>query len=260
MPVSGGIMKIFYFTATGNSLHVAKKIGGKLLSIPQMIKEGRSEFEDESIGFVYPCYGFAMPRLVEKFILKSKFKAGYFFAVMTYGNIAANGLQYMEKVAAKAGIRFNYTNEIIMVDNYLPIFDMDKQLEGEENKNIEPNIYLITSDIKTRKNYLTRKNPLINIAAKPVTMFTKRMVDNIDENFIINNNCTRCAACAKVCPKNNIVMNNKPQYLHKCDYCMACIQLCRFNAIHLKKEKNPAARFKNYNIEISEIIAANNQQ
>lgn len=28
-------MKIFYFTATGNSLAVAKKIGGELISIPQ---------------------------------------------------------------------------------------------------------------------------------------------------------------------------------------------------------------------------------
>lgn len=253
-------MKTFYFTATGNSLHVAKKIGGELLSIAQMMKEKRFEFEGESIGFVYPCYGLGMPRIVEEFILKSKFKANYFFAVMTYGNMSANGLQYMEKIGKKAGISFNYTNELIMIDNFLPVFDMEKQLAGEEKKNIEPNIYLITSDIKTRKNYLTRKNPLINIFAKPVNMFTKKMVDKIDDNFIINANCTRCGTCLKVCPKHNIVMENKPQYLHKCDYCMACIHLCPVNAISLKKEKNRAARFKNYNIETSEIIKANNQQ
>ncbi len=28
-------MKILYFTATGNCLHVAKQLGGELLSIPQ---------------------------------------------------------------------------------------------------------------------------------------------------------------------------------------------------------------------------------
>ncbi|SPW87228.1 Uncharacterised protein [Enterococcus faecium] len=32
-------MTILYFTATGNSLYVAKRLGGKLISIPQMIKE-----------------------------------------------------------------------------------------------------------------------------------------------------------------------------------------------------------------------------
>ena len=32
-------MKIFYYTATGNSLDVAKRIGGQLYSIPQLLKE-----------------------------------------------------------------------------------------------------------------------------------------------------------------------------------------------------------------------------
>lgn len=32
-------MTICYFTATGNSLYVAKRIGGTLLSIPKLMKE-----------------------------------------------------------------------------------------------------------------------------------------------------------------------------------------------------------------------------
>ena len=31
-------MKIFYFTATGNSLYVAKRFGGELYSIPKVLK------------------------------------------------------------------------------------------------------------------------------------------------------------------------------------------------------------------------------
>ena len=251
-------MKTFYFTATGNSLHVAKKIGGELLSIPRMLKEKRFEFEDEAVGFVYPCYGFGLPRLVEEFILKSEFKADYFFAVMTYGNMSGNGLHYLEKTAAKAGVKFNYANEILMTDNCLHVFDMKKQLEKEDGKNIEPNIRLIESDVKIRKNYIKRKSLLVNLLSKPVNFYVKRMVDDIDKNFIVGDNCTKCAVCSKVCPKNNIVIKEKPRYLHKCDYCMACAQLCPANAIRHKKEKNPA-RFKNYNITLNEIIAANNQ-
>jgi Protein involved in ribonucleotide reduction len=62
-------MKVFYFTATGNSLYVAKRIGGKLYSIPQMIKEHKYEFEDDAIGFVFPCYVFGLPRLVRDFVI-----------------------------------------------------------------------------------------------------------------------------------------------------------------------------------------------
>ncbi len=36
-------MKILYFSATGNSLYVAKCLGGELLSILQMVKQGKIE-------------------------------------------------------------------------------------------------------------------------------------------------------------------------------------------------------------------------
>lgn len=47
-------MKILYFTATGNSLAVAKKLGGELISIPQAIKNNQYEIKDDVIGFVFP--------------------------------------------------------------------------------------------------------------------------------------------------------------------------------------------------------------
>lgn len=34
-------MKILYFTATGNSLYVAKSFGDEYYSIPKLIKEGQ---------------------------------------------------------------------------------------------------------------------------------------------------------------------------------------------------------------------------
>ena len=43
---------VFYFTATGNSLFVAKALGTELVSIPQAIKDGKLEYEADEIGFV----------------------------------------------------------------------------------------------------------------------------------------------------------------------------------------------------------------
>lgn len=53
-------MKILYFTATGNNLYIAKRLGGELYSIPKLIKEGKYEFEDEKIGIVFPAYGWSV--------------------------------------------------------------------------------------------------------------------------------------------------------------------------------------------------------
>lgn len=250
-------MKIFYFTGTGNSLYIAKSIGGEIHSIPRVLKEGTKEFRDDAIGFVFPCYSFGLPRMVKDFILGSKFQADYYFAVMTYGNMAGAGLKHMEEIGAKAGIQFNYTNEILMIDNWLPGFDTQVQLQKEEQKNIESSLKKIVQDIRARKNLLTRKGIALNTVSRLIRLTYNLLIDNADKKFIVRDNCNMCRICEKVCPKNNIVVENKPRFLHRCDSCYACIHHCPQNAIHLRSEKSNA-RFINQNIMLKEIIDSNN--
>ena len=61
-------MKILYFTASGNCLAVAKRFDAKLLSIPQLIKEGKYDIEDDAIGIIYPVYGLAVPEIVKRYL------------------------------------------------------------------------------------------------------------------------------------------------------------------------------------------------
>ena len=57
---------IFYFTATGNSLFVARELGGKnIISIPQALKKGELVYEADEIGIVYPVYCHMPPNLVK---------------------------------------------------------------------------------------------------------------------------------------------------------------------------------------------------
>lgn len=253
-------MKLFYFTATGNSLHVAKRIGGELYSIPQMIKEGKYEFEDEAIGFVYPCHAFGMARLVDDFVKKSKLKADYFFSIMTYGGKSASGLHQMERVAAEAGIRFNYTNEILMVDNFLLTFKIEDEIKNKDQKEIEERLDQIGVDIRARKNHLIRKG----IPSDVISKYGRRLADRLSYNFAykrfqVNDHCNGCKICAQVCPVKNIHVTEKPEFSHQCEVCFACIHHCPQNAIHLKSERSQA-RFINQNIKLKEIIDANQQE
>lgn len=251
-------MKTFYFTATGNSLYVAKRIGGELYSIPQLIKQGKLEFEDEAIGFVFPCYGFGIPRIVTEFIQKSKFKANYFFAVMTYGNTAAAGLKSIEEIGSRAGIQFNYTNELLMIDNYLPLFKVEDQLKKESSKQIEAKLDQIVGSIKSRQKKLVRKGLIADWLTKPIHNLSARYhLDKGDRRFIIQDKCNSCRVCEQVCPVNNITVGTKPEFRHTCECCYACIHHCPQNAIHLKAERS-SARFINRNIKLREIIDANN--
>ena len=252
-------MKIFYFTATGNSLYVAKKICGELYSIPQMIKEGKYEFEDDAIGFVFPCHGFGMAKIVSNFIKKSKFKANYFFSIMTYGGNPFSGLRHIELVAKESGIKFNYTNEILMVDNFLSTFKMEDEIINKKPEEIDERLSEIIADITNRRNSLVIKGIASNIVSK----YGRGLADKISNNFaskrfIVTDDCTSCKICEKVCPANNIKVLNKPEFFNKCEVCLACIHHCPQNAIHLKSEKSKA-RFINQNVKLNEIIASNNQ-
>ena len=115
-------MKILYFTATGNSLYVAKSIGGKLYSIPQMVKEGTFEFTDEKIGIVFPLHSWSVPPYVVDFLKKATFNCDYLFAVITYGVYSGAVGHHLKDITEEAGYSFSYINKIAMVDSYLPTF------------------------------------------------------------------------------------------------------------------------------------------
>ena len=74
---------IFYFSGCGNSKHVAETLSAglddHLTFIPEAAREGRYEYtlaENESLGFVFPIYSWAPPKLVLDFIEKLKLKVG----------------------------------------------------------------------------------------------------------------------------------------------------------------------------------------
>jgi len=250
-------MKLFYLTATGNNLAVAKALGGELYSIPKLFKENKLQFEDDNIGFIIPCYYMGVPKMVREFLKKADIKSDYIFAVMTYGNYVGDGPNLFRKLAETEGIKVAYSNALLMVDNYLPMFDMEDQKSNIPNKNIDSNMKRILDDIHNRKEYISKKKVSDKFMTLMAQTYYGHIKGDVDKKFIVEDSCTSCKLCEKVCPVDNIVVEGKPSFKHNCDECLACIQLCPVNAIRLKKEKG-ITRYKNSDVEVNEIIESNN--
>ena len=67
-------MTICYFTASGNCLYVARRIGGTLLSIPQLMRQVKIEIEDDAVGIVCPVYAVELPFMIVDFMKKARFR------------------------------------------------------------------------------------------------------------------------------------------------------------------------------------------
>ncbi|MFV0314751.1 MAG: 4Fe-4S binding protein [Anaerotignum sp.] len=92
--------------------------------------------------------------------------------------------------------------------------------------------------------------------AKCARNFTAYDFQKAVKKISVNDDCSKCGLCSKVCVSNNIKIGNTVEFLDKCEQCMVCIQLCPQNAMHHKNERNNY-RYKNKDIELKEIINAN---
>ena len=82
----GDQMKILYYTSTGNNVYISKRLGGELLSIPQLMKDNIFDIEDDAVGIVFPVFFATSPKTIRQFIEKVNIKTDYLFLIYSYGS------------------------------------------------------------------------------------------------------------------------------------------------------------------------------
>lgn len=253
---------VFYFTGTGNSLYIAKQIEETPISIPQIIHRKTQEYSADNIGIVAPVYGHEVPTMVKDFLKDSVFHTDYFYMILTYGNRHGGAAELAKQLCDECGIAVNYINVIVMVDNWLPSFDMNEQRKID--KKVEENMTAILSDLAERKNMISEVTDIDRAAHRQFLDHMSHMSADVWQHLLrVTEGCVGCGICEKVCPSASIqVIDGKAVHIPgKCQTCLTCAHACPQKAIRLTiPEVNPRTRYRNEHISLREIIEANCQK
>lgn len=263
--------KIYYFTGTGNSLFVAKRItellDGELISIASALENMKNISDANCIGIIFPCYLAqlkGLPLIIEDFCnLLTNTTASYVFAICTYGAYgpvnAYPTLNFLSKHLKNSGVKLSGSFAIKLPLNNLdydhipvPINRDHKKMFAYTEKVLEaickrvkynkPSKFQFLKDlfcILTRPlfilmgKYVYESLKVLAHETKESKLSYRELIKLTDKSIFVDDKCNACEICSKICPVQNIdLIDNKPVWKHNCQMCLACVEWCPQKAIH----------------------------
>ena len=257
---------VLYFSATGNTEFIARELAARLddecVNLLERIKKGDNSPISSEKPFVIcaPVYVCEMPRFMAKYLKKQPLEGSreVYFIFTSGGYCGISGVLAKKIVKSKKMIYRGHA-EFKMPRNYVAN-DAYPMLEKEETeKRIRESygvIEKVTNDIRTG-NKLTARHvflfeTLITLPFNPIWCKYKLT----SKDFYATDACIGCGKCEKLCPLNNIkLQDKKPVWGNDCTHCMACIGNCPTNAIEYGEITQGKERynFGKYSYVIKEI-------
>lgn len=243
---------ILYFTGTGNSEYVAKRIGKETGDIvlnlfEKLRKEDFSEINSKNPWvIVTPTYAWRIPNILREWLKRTNLSGNpNIYFVMTCGGSIGNAGKYLKSLCADKGMNYFGCFEVVMPENYIALFttpSKDKALKiiAEAEKIIDKAAFAINNGEQFPNISVTTADKLnsgvVNNIFYPLFVHAKK--------FYATDACISCGKCVKVCPLNNIhIKNSRPIWGKACTHCMACICRCPKEAIEYGRHSKGLVRY-----------------
>ena len=238
---------IFYFSGTGNSKWVAKKIAektndkvydiSKLNEIPEIKNENQ-------IGLVFPIYAWGIPEPMIIFAKKLKRTKAFTFGICTCGADAGNALKKLSKV-----YHLDSSYSVIMPSNYIIGEDIeDESIIIQKIDTAKKDLEIISNEIIQRKQiYRVHEGKFPNLKSTFINKGFNKFARTTKSFYVKKEQCNGCGLCEKICPASTIkIIDGYPIWQEKCYQCLRCINYCPQYAIQYGKMTESRGR---YNIE-----------
>ncbi len=238
-----------YFSGTGNSKWALNTFCSEYdSSVKTYSIEDNSVIKEiensDTIIFAYPIYFSSLPKILKDFIVLNKalWKNKKIFAIATMGLFSGDGAGCLKRLLKKYGAKTIGGLHLKMPDSIGDEKVLKRPIEKNRLliKNAEEKIKKSAERLKKGK---PTKNGL-NFLSHMIGLFGQRLwfghkTKNYSNKLKINSDtCIGCGKCVKLCPMNNIVIeNNRATQNNKCTMCYRCINNCPKQSITLLGKK-----------------------
>ena len=256
---------IFYFSATGNSLDVARIIaaatGDEMVDLGAAWKTDRFGLrfhvsQGEDLGFVFPVHAWSTPAIVDDFLREATFVTdngrpyvpGYCYCVMTCGAFAGSTADFFRKMLkAHQNINLDASYSVKSVGNCVYLYDMPKPEAAEAAVRAERrNAKQVAAAVDAMQmGSFEDRNPFGSLMSR----FTGRQnkVRSVAKFHVDADACISCGTCAAVCPTDTIrLVAGLPEWNGDgCTQCLACLHRCPCHATQYGKRTAKRRRYLN---------------
>ena len=247
---------IFYFSGCGNSKHVAETIAAglndTLTFIPEAAREGQYDYtlaEGERLGFVFPIYSWAPPKLVLDFVKKLTVKVPelvegptsklYVYFACTCGDNCGLTEKVFRKAVEEKGWSLSACFSVQMPETYIGMAGF--KLDTPENAKLK--IDRANDLLKRNITRLINKEYFLEMVVGSMAWLKTYLVNpgfnrsaTDDSKYCVTEACIHCGKCVEACPLKNITLEEgRPKWHGHCTMCMGCYHHCPVNAIQYGK-------------------------
>ena len=243
---------IFYFSGTGNSRHVAKRLAtltdDSCITLADHPNLASSPLQaEEPLGLVFPAHGWNIPSIVKAFVqnfaynlletnIKQQESSHYIYIVATCGDDTGRLLQQCSNLLSFLGVKLSSAWAVQMPNTYvcLPGFNVDSPLLVEQKlRQSMKEVENIAICVRKRQKGIFSMRPGTFPTLKTYILgpiFYKVLIT--DRHFHTTPSCTLCGTCVRHCPVGNLTIDHgRLQWQHRCTMCLACFHSCPRRAI-----------------------------
>ena len=240
-PMISDSVGIYYFSGTGNTLLVVKKIkevferNGLRVGLFRMEKTNPANVDlSHTVGLGFPVAAQGTFPFVWDFVRSLPQADGTpIFMVDTLAMYSGGVVGPMRKLLGSKGYAPVGAKEIRMPGNLFPRKVDPEDVEDKVRKGLEKAERYANDLLEGRARW-----GRVPILSDMMTIFSQRgyawkLFRRMFRLQVDRSKCKQCELCFELCPVGNVTMDEYPEFRDECQFCMRCISFCPTGAIYL---------------------------